>query len=95
MELNCPSLDYVYSMTWAEFQIRAFAYNRMQEREDYRAREIAWASLVGFHVNPKKLPKNKERFWSIGKKTSNVTESMKEAIRKAKEQYLKDKKKNG
>lgn len=79
-------------MTWAEFQIKAFAYNRMQDREDLRAREIAWASLVGSHINPKKLPKNKERFWSIGKKTSNVTESMMEAMRKAKEQYEIDKK---
>ena len=79
-------------MTWAEFQIKAFAYNRMQDREDLRAREIAWASLVAPHINPKKLPKNKERFWSIGKKTSNVTESMMDAMRKAKEQYEIDKK---
>jgi hypothetical protein len=92
MELNCPSLDYVNDMTWAEFQIRAFGFNRCENVKDLRAREIAWASLIGFHSNPKKLPKTKERFWSIGKKKSNIDDKMREAIRKAQEDYFKEKK---
>ena len=90
MELQCPSLEYVYAMTWAEFQIRAFAFNRTQERLDIRAREIAWASLIGFHSNPKKLPKTKERFWSIGTKKSNIDDRMREAIKQAQEDYFKE-----
>ena len=84
-------------MTWAEFQIRAYAFNRIEERHDLRAREVAWCSLIGSHYTPKKLPKTKEQFWQIGKKKSRVTEGMKEAIHKAQEQYLKEKqlKENG
>lgn len=79
-------------MTWAEFQIRSFAYSRIQDREDIRAREIAWASLISFNVNPKKIPKSKQRFWQIGKEGSEITDIMRSAIQKAKEKYLKDKK---
>ncbi len=77
-------------MTWAEFQIRAYAYNRMQEREDLRFREVAWASLIGAHVNPKKLPKSKQNFWQIGAKKSGLTEAMQERMKQAQEQYYKD-----
>lgn len=91
MELNCPSLEYVYSMTWAEFQIRSFGYRRMQERKDLLFREVAWSSLIGSHFNPKKLPKSKDKFWQIGEKKSGLTEEQKKAIIKAKEQYHKEK----
>ena len=93
MELRCPSLDYVYSMTWAEFQIRAFAYRRMQEREELLAREIAWNSLLAPHYNPKKLPKDKNKFWQIGtKKVSKADEAMKQAIERARNEYFKKQK---
>lgn len=84
-------------MTWAEFQIRAFAYWRCEERHDLRAREIAWTSLIGSHYNPKKLPKTKDKFWPVGKKQSNATDGMRETIRKAQEEYFKEKqlKENG
>ena len=84
-------------MTWAEFQIRAFAYWRLEERNDLRAREIAWSSLIGSHYNPKKLPKTKEHFWTIGeKKESKSTIAMQEAIKQAQEDYFKQlKEKNG
>jgi hypothetical protein len=84
-------------MTWAEFQIRAFAYRRMQERKELLAREIAWASLTGSHYNPKKLPKSKDKFWRIGTKPKVENERMKEAIKKAQEDYFKELKrqKNG
>jgi len=93
MELNCSSLNYVNDMTWAEFQIRAHGYNRIQEREDLRAREIAWAALIGSHANPKKLPKTKELFWGIGKKQNVVVNTkMQDAMKAAQEQYFKEKK---
>jgi hypothetical protein len=90
MELQCPSLEYVYSMTWAEFQIRAFAYRRMQEKKELLTREVAWASLIGSHYNHKKLPKSKELFWKIGNKPNKANDRMKEAIKKAQEDYFKE-----
>ena len=93
MELNCPSLDYVNEMTWAEFRIRMYGYNRMQESENIRAREIAWNSLIGPSRDSKKLPKTREKFWPIGEKSIEVNDQMQEAIKKAQEQFIKDKKK--
>lgn len=82
-------------MTWAEFNLRRIAYFRMQEQEDLRAREIAWSALIGSHYNPKKLPKTKDKFWQIGEiKKPYVDESMREAIRKAQEDYFKQLKEN-
>jgi len=82
-------MQYVNEMTWAEFQIRAYGYKRMQEKEDLRAREIAWNSLIGNHVNPKKLPKTKDKFWSIGIKNHNVTDVMRNRIEEVKAAYFK------
>lgn len=80
----------VYDMTWAEFQIRLFAYNRMQKNEWFKIREIAWASLVGSHQDPKKLPKSKEAFMPLNgnKPKQGVSEAQKEAFRKAMQEYL-------
>jgi hypothetical protein len=79
-------------MTWAEFQIRLFAYNRIQKRIDFRFREVAYASLTGSHSDPKRLPKTIEKFWSLdGKKQAvGLNEIQKKAILKAQEQYLKN-----
>lgn len=79
-------------MTWAEFQIRLSAYIRMQEREDLRAREIAYSSLWSYHSDPKKLPKTKDSFWKIGnnKPKPKLSEAHKTAFLKAMDQYKKD-----
>ena len=79
-------------MTWAEFQIRAFAYRRMQEKKELLAREIAWAGLIGSHYNPKKLPKSKDKFWRIGTKKKVTDTRMQEAIKAAQDEYFKKKK---
>ena len=84
-------------MTWAEFQIRAFAYRRMQEKKELLAREIAWAGLIGSHYNPKKLHKSKDKFWQIGTKKKVTDARMQEAIKKAQDDYFKEleRQKNG
>ena len=80
-------------MTWAEFQLRAFAYKRMEEKTDIRVREIAWTSLVAPYQDPKKMPKTKDKFWQIGtKKHSDMDVRMKEAIENAQREYLEAKK---
>lgn len=86
------TMDYTNEMTWAEFRIRLFAWNRGQDREWFKLREIAWASLIGSHVNPKKLPKSKERFMPL-KKKKKTSESMIKRIKEAQEQFYKDKQK--
>lgn len=78
-------------MTWAEFQIRAFAYRRMQEKKELLTREIAWSALIGSHYNPKKLPKTKDKFWQIGNKKKVSDSRMQDAIKAAQEEYFKEK----
>jgi len=96
MELNCPSYDYVLDMTWAEFRIRSFAYRRMQEREELLTREVAWASYVSANISLKKIP-SKDKWWQIGAKNTDQSDRMKEAIKKAQDNYFKELKqqKNG
>lgn len=74
----------------AEFNIRYFALNRIEEKKDLRTREISYSSLTGSHLDPKKLPKNKKEYWSIG--ADNIIEKgridkMKQAILKAQQDY--------
>lgn len=93
-ELNAPSLDYVfYKMTWAEYQLRLYSFNRQKEREDRNFREVAWSALWSFNADPKKLPKTKQQFWKIGeeiKQDRDLAERRKVAIQKAKEQFIKE-----
>lgn len=55
-------------MTFAEFQIRLFAYKRMELREWEKVRQIAWSAFIAPHQDPKKLPKTIDRFMSLGVK---------------------------
>ncbi len=83
-------------MTWAEFQIRLFAYNRMEKNSWYKIRELAWCSTIAPHLNPKNLPKTKVQFWNLEKNNeskSKVTPEQKKAFLQAMSDYIK--KKNG
>lgn len=74
----------------AEFNIRLFAFKRMSTNRELLVREVAYYSMIGSHLNPKKLPKSKQAFWSIGQDSKIDKErmdKMKEAMRKAVEQY--------
>jgi len=88
-ELNCPSLEYVYSMTWAEFLIRLYAYKRREKKAWFKVREIAWYSLIGSHVDPKKIPKDKEKFIRLENKNT-TTDLIKERIKEAQRKYFKE-----
>ena len=85
-------------MTWAEFRIRSYAYQRMQKTEMYKLRELAWASTIGPHLDPKKLPKSKEAFMPLElekkrKRDKEIADRFIEARQKY--EQLKDKKSNG
>lgn len=77
-------------MTWNEFIIRQFAFERMRKFELFKVREIAWASTIAPHLNPKRLPKTKEQFMPLETKDTSVSDKMKERMRKAIEQYKRD-----
>jgi len=86
-ELGCPSLNYVYDMSWAEYLIRLYSFNRQRKQRLLEVREIAYASIVGPHQNPKKIP-SKEKFMPLeDRKHNEPTELMKERMSKAIEEY--------
>jgi|TARA_R110000822_G_scaffold300840_1_gene424391 hypothetical protein len=69
-------------MTMAEFNIRLFSFKRLERNKEVLFREVAWQSLVGSHSDPKKIPKNKQKFWQIGK-AEKVNEEMKNIMKEA------------
>jgi len=76
-----PSLDAVYDMTWSEFQIRLFAYKRMELNEYQRLRELMWTCYTAPHLDPKKIAKRKEQFMPLPsdkKNVGGVSDAMKE-----------------
>ena len=80
-------------MTWAEFKIRLHAYKRIEKKEWYKVREIAWASLIAPNANPKKLPKSKNAFIPLdSKRKTIITNKMAERIKQVQEEYLEQKK---
>ena len=79
-------------MTWAEFLIRQHAYHRIEKNEWYKVREMAYASLIGSHVDPKKLPKSKDKFIPLDNDVNNsngISEAARKAILKAQQEYNK------
>lgn len=73
-------------MTWREFHLRKIGFERSEKREWYRTREVGYASLIGGGVDPKNL--TKEKYIPLDgpqKSTSIMTDSMKEALAKARE----------
>ena len=89
-----PTMKRVYDMSFAEFQIRLFAYKRVQEREWEKVRFIGWCATTGSHMNPKKLPKSLNQFMPLGidrKQGMTITESQKQRFLEAMQDYLKQK----
>jgi hypothetical protein len=87
-EFGCPSLDYVYDMSWAEFRIRQFAYNRQEKNNLFKLRELAYVSYISPHIELKSIP-SKEKFMPLeGNKgvTDKMIERMREAVNKFKEE---------
>ena len=84
-------------MTFAEFQIRLFAYKRMELREWEKVRQIAWSAFIAPHQDPKKLPKTIDKFMNLGGSNNTnrgVGIEQKENFLKAYKEYL-NQKKNG
>ena len=83
-------------MTWAEFKLRLFAYNRVQENETLKLRRLSWITFIAPYQDPKKLRgMTEERWWKIGKKQQPiVSESHKQRFMLEYKKYL-EKKEHG
>jgi hypothetical protein len=84
------SLEAVYDMTWAEFQIRLFAYKRQDLYDWQKLREVMWTSYIAPHQDPKKMVKRKESFLPLNGEKQNkggVTDEMKATFMKEFRKY--------
>jgi hypothetical protein len=81
-ELGLSSLKAVYDMTWAEFQIRLFAYKRMDLYKWQMQRELMWTSYIAPHQDPKKMVKRKEAFLPLNgeKVVKNVSDEQRQTF---------------
>lgn len=90
-ELGIQKLQDVYDMTYAEFQIRFFAYNSVQKKEWEKIRFIAYHSLVAPYQDYKKLPKSLEKFLPLNgnkRQSGGVTDEMKQRFLEEYKNYL-------
>lgn len=62
-----PNLEAVYDMCWNEFQIRLFAYRRMDLYEWEKIREQMWITYIANYQDVKKMAKRKEQFFPLRK----------------------------
>jgi len=73
-------------MTWAEFQIRLFAYKRQDLYKWQMLREMMWTSYIAPHQDPKKMVKRKELFLPL-----NCDKKVNEGVsQEHKERFLKE-----
>lgn len=77
-------------MTWAEFQIRLFAYKRKDLYDWQKLREVMWTCYIAPHQDPKKMVKRKEKFLPLNgdkKNSGGVSDAMKQTFLKEFEKY--------
>lgn len=92
-ELQCPSLDYVYDMTWAEFTLRLVSFNRVEKKKAVEHRNLCFYS--GIDLDTKKVKSSKD-LWEIKgvdkPKQTKPSKCQMAAYKKAMDEYLKIKK---
>ena len=84
-------LSDVYDMTFAEFQIRLFAYKRMQLEDWKKYRLVAYNALIAPYQDYKKLPKAMDKFMDLsGGKVANkgVSDEQKQRFIEEYQKYL-------
>ena len=77
-------------MTWAEFQLRLFAYNRMQKNDWLKIAELSTNVLIAGFIDRKDKKKriNEIRKNYLGEtKPKGLSDSQRDAILKAQQQY--------
>ena len=77
-------------MTWSEFCIRLHAYQRLDKKEWYKIRAIAYQVYVSNWQNSKKKPVKIDQYMQLEEKVApTLTDAQKKAIKVAQEQYKK------
>ncbi len=77
-------------MTWAEFCIRLHAYHRIDKKEWYKTRIIAYQVYLSGWQDSKKKPLTINKFLPLDDEVKpTLTEAQLKAIKRAKEQYNK------
>ena len=77
-------------MTWAEFQLRLFAYNRIQKNEWLKITELSTNVLIAGFIDGKDKKKriNEIRKSYLGEaKPKGLSDSQRDAILKAQQEY--------
>ena len=76
-------------MTWAEFQIRLFAYKRMDLYDNMWKRELMCVTYIAPYQDPKRMVKSKNAFLRLDgeKETIGVSDEAKDMFLKEMEQY--------
>jgi hypothetical protein len=84
----------VYEMSWREFQLRSYGFKRADKAQWVKVREIAYNSLIGSHLDPKKLPKTREKYLPLDAENAikGVSDERKEMFLKAFKNYLNERK---
>lgn len=88
-EFNLSFSEYE-NMTWAEFMIRLFSFNRVKKEKWYHTRFIAYQVYVSNWQNPKRKPLSIDRFFDLDskvEKTGLSNKSNRDAILKAQKEY--------
>lgn len=75
----------------SEFVLRVQGWKREQKRQLYRDRRTWYNTLIGPHLDPKKLPKTEEAYMSIDSEKGKLTDQMRENWKQAVEKYKQEK----
>lgn len=77
-----------YNMPYCEFILKAQAYHRMQNEQLKRIRFNTFYSMIGSHLDPKKLPKSESNFLPIEEeRKSQISDEMRELFKKRQREY--------
>jgi len=89
-----PSYDSLDNVSWAEFRIRLFAFNRTKENELETLRLQTYMNMIGTaYAFGGKIP-NIDKFWKLDTKKDKEKQNRRlNALRKARKEFLN--KKNG
>lgn len=75
-------------MSWSEFRLRLFSYQREQKNELIKMRRMAWITFIAPYQNPKKLRgMREETWWRIGE-PKKATDTNKQRYIDAMVKYL-------
>jgi len=83
-------------MSWREYVLRSRDYEKSEKEDWIKVREMAYASMIGSHLDPKKIPKTKEQFMPFDKpKRNKANASALERLRQLQLEYQKQKNGSG